>query len=91
MDSTVAKYITLSSNDYVYGGTAEDLIVNYIHPLFLKANSAASWDYNPNWREATAGVFADNYWKAIKFKISTLESMGAWDIVERYESMNFVD
>ena len=37
MDSTVAKYITLSSNDYVYGGTAEDLIVNDIHPLFLKA------------------------------------------------------
>ena len=42
MDSTVANYITLSSNDYGYGGTAEDLIVNYIHPLFLKANSAAS-------------------------------------------------
>jgi len=37
MDSPLAKYITLAANDCGYGGTAEELIVSYVHPLFLKA------------------------------------------------------
>jgi len=41
MDSPLAKYITLAANDCGYSGTAEDLIVNYVHPLFLKAHTAA--------------------------------------------------
>jgi hypothetical protein len=32
---------------------AEELIVNYVHPLFLKAHSAASKLDNPSWKEAT--------------------------------------
>ncbi len=53
MDSPLAKYITLAANDCGYSGTAEELIVTYVHPLFLKAHSAASkWD-NPSWKEAT--------------------------------------
>ena len=62
----MAEYITLVANDCGYGGTEEELIVNYVHPLFLKAKSAASREDNTNWREATTGVFADNYWKAMK-------------------------
>ena len=42
MNSPLAKYITLAANDCGYSGTAEELIVSYIHPLFLKAHSAAS-------------------------------------------------
>ena len=37
MSIALAKYINLAANDYGYGGTTEDLIVNDIHPLFLKA------------------------------------------------------
>ena len=65
MASPLAKYITLAANDCGYGGTAEELIVNYVHPLFLKAKSAASREDNPNWREATNGPFADDYWKVL--------------------------
>ena len=55
MDSPLAKYITLAANDCGYGGTAEELIVSYVHPLFLKlkAHSAVSKEDNPNWSQAT--------------------------------------
>ena len=37
MASPLAKYITIDTNVCWYGGTVEELIVNYFHPLFLKA------------------------------------------------------
>jgi hypothetical protein len=40
--SPLAKYITLAAHDCGYSGTAEELIVACVHPLFLKAHSAAS-------------------------------------------------
>ncbi len=48
MDSPLAKYITLAANDCGYSGTAEELIVTYVHPFFLKAHSAASKSDNPS-------------------------------------------
>ena len=90
MASALANYITLSVNDCGYGGMEEELIVNYVHPLFLKAKSAASQEYNPKWSEATAVVFADNYWKAMKVEIYTLESTGAWEIFDQDDSMNVI-
>ena len=42
MASLLAKYITLAAKDCLYGGTADELILNYVHMLFLKAKSAAS-------------------------------------------------
>ncbi len=54
MDSPLAKYITLAANDCGYSGTAVELIVTYVHPLFLKAHSAASKLDNPSWKEATS-------------------------------------
>ena len=42
MTIPLAKYINLAANNYVYGGTVEELILNYVHLLFLKAKSAAS-------------------------------------------------
>jgi hypothetical protein len=47
--SPLAQYITLAANDCGYGGTAQELIVSYVHPLFLKAHSAASKADNPSW------------------------------------------
>ena len=37
--SPLAQYITLAANDCGYSGTAKELIVSYVHPLFLKAHS----------------------------------------------------
>jgi hypothetical protein len=47
--SPLARYITLAANDCGYSGTAEELIVSYVHPVFLKAHSAASKADNPSW------------------------------------------
>jgi hypothetical protein len=82
MDSPLAKYITLAASDCRYGGTAEELIVTYTHPLFLRAYSAASKSDNPSWKEATRGKFADEYWKAMELEIATLEALGAWEVLE---------
>ena len=91
MDSPLSKFITLAANDCGYSGTTEELIVNYVHPLFLSAKSAASKEDNPNWRQAMQGPFADEYWDAMRVEISTLESMGAWEIVDRKDDMNVID
>ena len=40
--SPLDKWIIIDSNDCGYGGKTKELIVNYVHPLFLKAKSAAS-------------------------------------------------
>jgi hypothetical protein len=85
MDSPIAQYITLAANDCGYIGKAEELIVNCVNPLFLKAHSAASKLDNPSWKEATQGKFADKYWKAMELEIATLEALGAWEVLE-YDS-----
>ena len=51
MDSPFAQYIILAANDCGYSGTVEELIVSYVHPLFLKAHSAASKLDNPSWKK----------------------------------------
>ena len=42
----LAKYISLSTNDYGYGVAAEELTVNHVNTFFLKAKSAASQEKN---------------------------------------------
>ena len=37
-DSPISKFITLAENEFGYGGTVEDLIVNYVHTFFINAN-----------------------------------------------------
>ena len=76
MASTLVQYITIASNNCGYVGTLELLIINYVHPQFLKDKPSASREENPNWCEAITGVFSDNDWKAMKVNIVTLESMG---------------
>jgi hypothetical protein len=82
MESPLARYITLAANDCGYSGTAEELIVSYVHPLFLKAHSAASREDNPSWKQATQGKFADEYWKAMELEVATLEALDAWEVKE---------
>ncbi len=84
--SPLKRYITLAANNCGYSGTAEELIVSYIHPLFLKAYSAASKADNPSWLEATRGKFAEEYWEGMKLEIVTLENIDAWSGVDCYDS-----
>ena len=49
MNCPLSKFIHFAANDCGYHGSKKDLIVNWIHPLFLKAKSTASQEDNPNW------------------------------------------
>ena len=82
MASPLAKFITFAANDCGYNGSAKDLMVNWIHPLFLQAKTAASKEDNPNWNQAMNGPFADEYWKAACQEVETLEGMDAWEVVD---------
>jgi hypothetical protein len=82
MASSLAKYITLAANDCGYSGKTKELIVTYTHRLFLKAHSAASKAENHSWCEATKGKFVDEYWKAVKLEIATLEAINAWYVAD---------
>ena len=77
-----------NANDCGYNGTQLELVCNWVHPLFLKAKSAASREDNPTWKEAMTGQFADEYWEACKVEIATLEGTDAWEVVERTADMN---
>jgi hypothetical protein len=91
INSPLSMYITLAANDCGYDGMAEELIVQYVHPLFLRAHSAASKEDNPGWQEAMRGKFADDYWKAMEVKIFTLESINAWEVVNHEDDMNVIN
>jgi hypothetical protein len=50
INSPFSKYITLlAANDCRYDGTTKELIVSYVHLLFLRAHSAVSKLDNPGW------------------------------------------
>jgi hypothetical protein len=90
INSLLSKYITLAANDCGYDGTVEELIVSYVHPLFLRAHSAASKLDNPGWCKTTRGKFANDYWKAIELKIFPLELIEAWKVVDWEDNMNII-
>jgi hypothetical protein len=83
INSPLSKYITLAANDCGYDGMAEELIVQYVHPLFSRAHSDARKEDNPGWQEVMWGKFTDDYWKAMEVEILTLESINAWEVVDR--------
>jgi hypothetical protein len=65
----------LAANDCGYDRTAEELIVSYVHPLFLREHVAASKLDNPGCQEATRGKFAGDYWKTMELKILILDQL----------------
>jgi hypothetical protein len=77
LNCPLSNFIHLAANDCGYRGTKKDLIVNWIHPLFLKAKSAASKEDNPKWHQAMNGPFKEEYWKAACKEVETLEEMDA--------------
>ena len=91
LNSPLAPFIELAANDCGYTGSVKELICNWVHPLFLKAKSAANKEDNPNWHQAMSGDFADEYWKAAVLEIETLEGMGAWEVVDEPNGKNILD
>ena len=89
--SPLGKFIKFAAQENEYDGTTRDLIVKWVHPLFLKAKSAASKEDNPNFWQAMNGPFADEFHKAAVKELETLESMDAWDIVDETPDMNVID
>ncbi len=59
MDSPLSHFIMFAANSYGYSGTTKELIINWVHPLFLKAKAKASKADNPSWWEAMKSPFAD--------------------------------
>ena len=58
LKSPFAKFITSSANNCSYIKGTKNLMV---HPIFLKAKTAASKEANPTWWEAMHGDCADEY------------------------------
>ena len=57
----LSNFITFAANYCEYPRKTHNLIVNRVHPMFLKANDAASKEDKPNWWESTSGPFVDEY------------------------------
>eukprot|EP00956_Cyclotella_meneghiniana_P025716 scaffold54248_cov36-Cyclotella_meneghiniana.AAC.1 len=90
MACPLSKFIHFAANDCGYKGSRYDLICNWVHPLFLKAKSEASKEDNPSWKQAMSGPFKEEYWQAAVKEIETLESMDAWEVVDRTDDMNVI-
>ena len=90
MACPLSKFIHFAANDCGYKGSRYDLICNWVHPLFLKAKSEASKEDNPSWKQAMSGPFKEEYWQAAVKEIETLESMDAWEIVDRTNDINVI-
>ena len=87
LKSSPDPFIQLAAHDCGYAGSTKELICNWVHPLFLKAEAAASKDDNPTWWQAMKGPFSDEYWKSAVTEIEPLEGMGAWDVVDQTDDM----
>ena len=90
MASPLSKFIHFAANDFGYSGTRFELVANWVHPLFLKAKSEASKEDNPSWRQAMNGPFKEEYWEAACKEVETLQSMEAWEVVDKEDGMNVI-
>jgi hypothetical protein len=80
----LAQFIKLSAADSgLDPSQTQDLLVNLVHPLLLKAKAEASKADNPNQKQAMSGPFANEFWKAAVKEYHTLEGMDAWEIVDQ--------
>ena len=71
MKSPFAKFIT-SAKDCGYSRSTIDLIVSWVHTLFLKAKAVASKVDNTSWLKAMHDPFEDEYRKAAVTEVKTL-------------------
>ena len=48
LNSTQDKIIIFATNDCGYSGSTHDLMVNWVHPIFLKTKADDKKEDNPN-------------------------------------------
>ena len=90
LDIPIANFIILSVNSCGYSGKSEELIVNSVYPVFLKAKASESIKDNLNWCETINGQFPNKYLDAMRVKITTLESIGDWGVFDQKYYMNII-
>ena len=90
MESPLARVITPAINYCGYQGKTKELVFNWVHLLFLKAQFEASEEDNPNWNQAMNGYFTYEYWKTVCTELEDLEGMGAWDVLDIKDDMNII-
>ena len=69
----------------------EDPVSDFLddtHPLMLAAK-LNDMD-TPRWKEATSGENAEGFWQAMWMEVCTLMKMGAWELVDKTETMNVI-
>ena len=88
LEDTLTKFVHFAAADCGFDGSIEALLVNWLHPLILEANTASNDGDIPNWKQAMNGSFADEYWDAACVEVKTLEKMKSWEVVEREVTMN---
>ena len=59
VDSPLGRIISLAANDCGYTELVYYSMVEWVHPIFLKAKSAARKEDNPNRWEDMSGPFSD--------------------------------
>ena len=90
MEIPLDIFITFTANDCEYEGITNELIFQWVHPLFLKNHDEGSNEENPNWNHAMNGPFADKCWWVACTQLETLELMGAWDVFYHDYDMNAI-
>ena len=64
-------------------------LVETADPRLLQAKASKYNDDNPNWGMAMNGPFAENFWKACKVELNTLENdMNTWEYVKQTPDMH---
>ena len=88
LTNDLSKFVHFAASDFGYGGSIEDMVVNWLRPLILAAKAnKTDWD-NPNWNQAMNGQFSEEYWEAACTEVQTLEKIDAWEVVQRELGMN---
>ena len=59
-------------------GSENDIMVNWVKPLFLKAKAASTKADYPIWCKATSGTIYNEYWKTDYNLIIMLEGIESW-------------
>ena len=82
MESPLAVFISIAANYCGYEVTTNQLIINWVHPLFLNDHFESRKEDNTNWNQAMHVPFYDEYWQAACTELENLECMGAWNVVD---------
>ena len=62
INSPLDKFTPFYANNCGYSSSTNDLMVNWVYPLFKKSSYIKA--ENPNWWQTTNGSFSNEYWKA---------------------------